>query len=114
MTQEFFEKFPERGFESFIAEQNMAGMAIGLSSQGFLPFAATFATFWTRAYDFIRMAMYSRSNIKFIGSHAGVSIGKDGPSQMGLEDISLMRSLPGMVVLNPSTYNQTNIRFNKS
>ena len=97
-----FEQFPERGFESFIAEQNMAGMAIGFSSQGYIPFAATFATFWTRAHDFIRMAMYSRSNIKFVGSHVGVSIGEDGPSQMGLEDIPMFLSLPNSVVLYPA------------
>ena len=101
MTQAFFESFPDRGFESFIAEQNMAGMAIGFSSQGYIPFAATFATFWTRAHDFIRMAMYSRSNIKFVGSHAGVSIGKDGPSQMGLEDLSMFLSIPDSIVLYP-------------
>lgn len=101
MTQAFFEAYPTRGFESFIAEQNMVGMAIGFSSQGYIPFAATFATFWTRAHDFIRMAMYSRSNIKFVGSHVGVSIGEDGPSQMGLEDIPMFLSLPNSVVLYP-------------
>lgn len=101
MMQKFFEMFPERSFESFIAEQNMAGMAIGLSAEGFVPFAATFAAFWTRAHDFIRMAAYSKANIKFAGSHAGVSIGEDGPSQMGLEDIPMFTSIPGAVVVYP-------------
>ncbi len=100
-TGKFFEEFPRRSFESFIAEQNMAGMAIGLSSQGFIPFVATFGTFLTRAHDFIRMAAYSRANIKFVGSHVGVSIGQDGPSQMGLEDIPMFTSIPCSVVLYP-------------
>ena len=101
MTKYFFESFPERSFECFIAEQNMAGMAIGLSSQGFIPFAATFSAFWTRAHDFIRMAAYSKANIKFVGSHAGVSIGEDGPSQMGLEDLPMFLSIPESVILYP-------------
>ena len=101
MTQEFFKAFPERGFESFIAEQNMIGMAIGFSGAGLIPFAATFGTFLTRAHDFIRMAMYSHSNIKFVGSHVGVSIGEDGPSQMGLEDIPMFLSMPDSVILYP-------------
>ncbi|MEE9525836.1 MAG: transketolase [Candidatus Woesearchaeota archaeon] len=101
MTQAFFEEFPERSFDSYIAEQNMVGMAVGLSKQGFVPFAATFATFWTRAHDFLRMAMYSRANIKVVGSHAGVSIGEDGPSQMGLEDLSMFLSMPDSIVLYP-------------
>jgi len=88
-TEQFFKNNPERSFESFIAEQNMIGMAMGLSAMGFIPFAATFSAFLTRAYDFIRMAQYSKSNIKIIGSHCGISIGQDGPSQMGLEDISM-------------------------
>ncbi|MBW2968760.1 transketolase [Candidatus Woesearchaeota archaeon] len=100
-TQEFFNKFPKRSFESFIAEQNMAGIAMGISSQGFVPFLATFAAFLTRAHDFIRMAQYSKSNIKFVGSHCGISIGKDGPSQMGLEDISMFSSMPDSVILYP-------------
>jgi transketolase len=102
MTEGFFKKFPDRGFQSFIAEQNMVGMAIGFSAMGFTPFVATFSTFLTRAHDFIRMAQYSLANIKFIGSHAGVSIGPDGPSQMGLEDIPMYLSMPHAVVLYPS------------
>jgi transketolase len=101
MTQDFFKAFPERSFDSFIAEQNMVGMAAGFSAQGYVPFAATFSTFLTRAHDFIRMAQYSRSNIKLIGSHSGVSIGQDGPSQMGLEDIPMFLSMPDAVVLYP-------------
>ncbi len=101
MTLDFFKAFPERGFESFIAEQNMVGMAAGLSSQGLIPFVATFGTFLTRAHDFIRMAMYSEANIKFVGSHVGISIGEDGPSQMGLEDMPMFLSMPNSVVLYP-------------
>jgi transketolase len=102
MAEAFFKEFPERSFESYIAEQNMAGMAMGFSAMGFIPFTATFAAFLTRAHDFIRMAQYSGSNIKFVGSHAGVSIGADGPSQMGLEDISLFLAMPRAVILYPS------------
>jgi len=98
----FKEKFPERFFEMFIAEQNMVGTALGLSAREMVPFVSTFAAFFTRAFDQIRMAAYSKANVKFMGSHAGVSIGEDGPSQMGLEDISLFRSVFGSVVLNPS------------
>ncbi|NQU79534.1 transketolase [Candidatus Woesearchaeota archaeon] len=101
MTQDFFKTFPKRGFESFIAEQNMVGMAIGMSAMGLTPFVATFGTFLTRAHDFIRMAMYSEANIKFIGSHVGVSIGEDGPSQMGLEDLPMFLSMPDSLVLYP-------------
>ncbi len=100
-ADKFFASFPERSFQSYIAEQNMVGMAIGLSAKGFIPFAATFAAFLTRAHDQIRMAAYSFSNIKFCGSHVGVSIGEDGPSQMGLEDLALFRPIPGCVVLYP-------------
>ncbi len=101
MTQGFFRTFPGRSFESFIAEQNMVGMAIGFSAMGMMPFAATFGAFLTRAHDFIRMARYSEANIKFAGSHVGVSIGEDGPSQMGLEDIPMFLSMPDSVVLYP-------------
>ncbi len=101
-TEQFFKNFPNRSFESFIAEQNMIGMAMGISAMGFIPFAATFSAFLTRAYDFIRMAQYSKSNIKIIGSHSGVSIGQDGPSQMGLEDISLFLAMPNSTILYPS------------
>ncbi len=93
---------PERFLEMFIAEQNMAGVATGLSARGKIPFVSTFAAFLTRAYDQIRMAGVSQSNVKFCGSHAGVSIGEDGPSQMGLEDLAMFRPVPGSVVLYPS------------
>ena len=101
-SEMFKEKFPERFFEMFIAEQNMVGTALGLSARGMIPFVSTFAAFFTRAFDQIRMTAISRGNVKFMGSHTGVSIGEDGPSQMGLEDISLFRSAFGSVVLNPS------------
>jgi transketolase len=92
---------PERFFEMYIAEQNMAGVALGLSQRAKIPFVSTFAAFLTRAFDQIRMAQYSDANIKFVGSHAGVSIGEDGPSQMGLEDIAMFRSILGCVVFHP-------------
>ena len=101
-TDKFGKRFPPRFFESFIAEQNMVGTAAGLAACGKIPFAATFACFLTRAYDFIRMAAISQSNIKLMGSHVGVSIGEDGPSQMGLEDLAMMAAQPGIVVLYPS------------
>jgi transketolase len=101
-TEKFGKRFPDRFFENFIAEQNMIGSAVGLAACGKIPFAATFACFLTRAYDFIRMAAISRANIKLMGSHVGVSIGEDGPSQMGLEDIAMMAAQPGMVVLYPT------------
>jgi transketolase len=101
-TDKFGKRFPDRFFENFIAEQNMIGAAAGLAACGKIPFAATFAAFFTRAYDFIRMAAISQSNIKLMGSHVGVSIGEDGPSQMGLEDLAMMAAQPGMVVLYPS------------
>ena len=93
---------PERFFEMFIAEQNMVGTALGLSLRGKIPFVSTFAAFLSRAFDQIRMSRYSNANIKFCGSHAGVSIGEDGSSQMGLEDIALFRTLLNSVVLYPS------------
>lgn len=99
----FKEKYPERFFEMYIAEQNMVGTALGLSCRGKIPFISTFAAFFTRAFDQIRMSQYSsNTNIKFAGSHAGVSIGEDGPSQMGLEDIAIFRTILGSVVLYPS------------
>ena len=101
-TEKFGAQFPDRFLECFIAEQAMVGAAIGLAACGKIPFAATFACFLTRAYDFIRMAAISQSNIKLMGSHAGVSIGEDGPSQMGLEDLAMMSAQPGVVVLYPS------------
>ena len=98
----FKEKYPERFFEMYIAEQNMTGAALGLACRGKQPFVSTFAAFLTRAFDQIRMSRYSEANIKFAGSHAGVSIGEDGPSQMGLEDIAMFRTLLNSVVLYPS------------
>ncbi|HDT13061.1 MAG TPA: transketolase [Candidatus Aminicenantes bacterium] len=98
----YFEAFPERAFQSYIAEQNMVGVGMGLAAKGYLPFMATFAAFLTRAHDQVRMAAYSFSNIKLCGSHVGVSIGEDGPSQMGLEDLAMFRPIPGCVVLYPS------------
>jgi transketolase len=101
-SEKFGKKFPNRFFESFIAEQNMIGAAGGLAACGKIPFAATFAAFFTRAYDFVRMAAISQSNIKLVGTHVGVSIGEDGPSQMGLEDIAMMAAQPSITVLYPS------------
>ncbi|MBI2091564.1 MAG: transketolase [Deltaproteobacteria bacterium] len=101
-TNLFFKKYPERFFQSFIAEQNMAGVALGFSKAGFLPFVATFSCFLSRAHDQIRMAACSSANIKFIGSHAGVSIGEDGPSQMGLEDLAIFRPIPQCAILYPA------------
>jgi transketolase len=101
-ADKFFKKFPERSTECFIAEQNMVGVATGLSTRGKVPFASTFATFFTRAYDQIRVAGISQSNIKLVGSHVGVSIGEDGPSQMALEDLAMMRAIVGSTVLYPS------------
>lgn len=100
-TEPFKKAYPKRFIESYIAEQNMVSVAAGLSRLGKVPFVATFAAFLTRAADQIRMARVSEAHIKFIGSHVGVSIGEDGPSQMGLEDIALFGTLPGSVVLQP-------------
>lgn len=100
-AEDFFEAFPQRAFQIYIAEQNMVGIGIGMSAKGYLPFIATFSAFLTRAHDQIRMASYSFSNIKFVGSHSGVSIGADGPSQMGLEDLGMFRPIPGCAVLYP-------------
>ena len=98
----FMECHPDRFFECFIAEQAMVGAAVGMGAVGKIPFASTFAAFMTRAYDLIRMAAISQSNLKLCGSHAGVSIGEDGPSQMGLEDLAMMRAVQGSTVLYPS------------
>ncbi|MEM1581073.1 MAG: transketolase [Candidatus Bathyarchaeia archaeon] len=97
----FFNKFPERSLQCYIAEQNMVGVAVGLQTQGFDVFLSSFACFLSRAFDQIRMASYSRANLKIAGSHAGVSIGEDGPSQMGLEDLALFRAILGSIVLYP-------------
>ena len=101
-AEKFFKKFPDRAFECFIAEQNMVGVAIGFATRGKVPFASTFAAFFSRAHDQIRMAGHSQANIKLAGSHVGVSIGEDGGSQMGLEDLAIMRAINGSVVLYPS------------
>lgn len=98
----FAKAHPEKYIEGFIAEQNMVGMALGFSARGKIPFVSTFAAFFSRAFDQIRMSQYANSNIKFVGSHAGVSIGEDGASQMGLEEIAMFRTLLNSVVLYPS------------
>ncbi len=100
-AETFKARYPDRFFEMFIAEQNMVGAAIGLARSGKIPFVSTFAAFFSRACDQIRMSRYSDANIKFVGSHAGVSIGQDGPSQMGLEDIAMFRAIFNSVVLYP-------------
>jgi len=100
-TMYFFDRFPERSLQCYIAEQNMVSIAVGIQTHGFDVFLATFASFLTRAFDQIRMAAYSRANLKIAGSHVGVSIGEDGPSQMGLEDIAMFRVIFGSVVLYP-------------
>jgi transketolase len=102
----FAKAHPERYFEMYIAEQQMVAAAVGLQIRGWLPFVSTFAAFLTRAYDFIRMAAVSRAHMCLCGSHAGVSIGEDGPSQMGLEDIAMLRAVHGSVVLHPCDANQ--------
>jgi transketolase len=106
-AEEFAHAIPERYFEMFIAEQQMVAAAVGLQVRGYVPFASTFAAFLTRAYDFIRMAAISRANLRLCGSHAGVAIGEDGPSQMGLEDLAMMRAVHGSTVLYPCDANQT-------
>lgn len=98
----FAKAYPDRFIECFIAEQNMVGMAIGLARLGFIPFVSTFGCFFSRAHDQIRMAAIGQAPLRLVGSHAGVSIGQDGPSQMALEDIALMRGLPNSVVLYPA------------
>jgi transketolase len=106
-AEDFKKTAPERFFEMYIAEQQMVAAAVGMQVVDLVPFASTFAAFFTRAYDFIRMAAISRAQIRLVGSHAGVSIGEDGPSQMGLEDLAMMRSVHGSTVLYPSDGNQT-------
>ena len=101
-AEKFFKKFPNRFTECFIAEQNLVAVAIGFATRGHVPFASTFATFFTRAADQIRVAGISQSNLKLVGSHVGISIGEDGPSQMALEDLALMRAVVGSTVLYPS------------
>ena len=101
-SEKFFKKFPERFTECFIAEQNLVAVAVGFATRGHVPFASTFATFFTRAADQIRVAGISQSNLKLVGSHVGISIGEDGPSQMALEDLALMRAIVGSTVLYPA------------
>ncbi|NGO77307.1 transketolase [Streptomyces sp. YC504] len=106
-TEQFAKEHPERFFECYIAEQQMVAAAVGLAARGYTPYASSFAAFLTRAHDFVRMAAVSGSDIKLAGSHAGVSIGQDGPSQMGLEDLAMFRSVHGSTVLYPCDANQT-------
>ena len=101
-SQIFQKSHPERFFEMYIGEQNMVSTALGLSLRGKIPFVSTFSAFLTRAFDQIRMAQYSKANIKFVGSHAGVAIGEDGPSQMGLEDLAMFRTILDSVVFYPA------------
>ncbi len=106
-SEEFRDAFPDRYFEIYIAEQQMVAAAVGLQVRGWRPFASTFAAFLSRAYDFVRMAAVSRASLVLAGSHAGVSIGEDGPSQMALEDLASLRAVFGSTVLYPSDPNQT-------
>ena len=106
-SEEFAEAYPQRYFEMFIAEQQMVAAAVGMSVRKRVPFASSFAAFLSRAYDFIRMAAISRANLRLCGSHAGTSIGEDGPSQMALEDLAMMRAVHGSTVLHPCDANQT-------
>ena len=94
--------YPDRLLQGYIAEQNIVALSVGLAAQGMVPFAATFACFLSRAYDQVRMAAVSRASIRLCGSHCGVSIGEDGPSQMGLEDLAMFRAIPGATVFYPS------------
>jgi transketolase len=105
-ADEFAKAHPERFFEMYIAEQQLVATAVGMSVRGYKPFASTFAAFFARAYDFIRMAGISQANIRLVGSHAGVEIGQDGPSQMALEDLAAMRAIHSSTVLYPCDPNQ--------
>jgi transketolase len=105
---EFFAKeHPDRFFECYIAEQQLVAAAVGMQVRGWTPFVSTFAAFLTRAHDFLRMAAVSRAGINLVGSHAGVAIGQDGPSQMGLEDLAMFRAIHESTVLYPCDANQT-------
>jgi transketolase len=106
-ADEFRNEIPERYFEMYIAEQQMVATAVGIQVLGWRPFASTFAAFLSRAYDFIRMSAISRASYCLCGSHAGISIGEDGPSQMALEDIASLRAVHGSTVLHPCDGNQT-------
>jgi transketolase len=101
-AEKFMKAYPDRFFEGFIAEQNLVGFSVGLSKCGKVPFASTFGAFFGRAMDHLRMGAISMANIKCVGSHCGVSIGEDGPSQMALEDLAMFRSIPNAVVFYPS------------
>lgn len=102
MAELFEKKYPHRFVQCFVAEQNMVGMAAGLERRGKIPFVSTFGAFFSRAYDQIRMAAIGSANLRLVGSHAGISIGSDGPSQMALEDLALMQALPNSIVLYPA------------
>ncbi|MFI7383631.1 transketolase [Streptomyces sp. NPDC049813] len=106
-TEYFAKEHPERYFECYIAEQQLVATGVGLAARGRLPYAATFAAFLTRAHDFVRMAAISGAGLNLVGSHAGVAIGEDGPSQMGLEDLAMFRAVHGSTVLYPCDANQT-------
>ncbi|WP_020119147.1 transketolase [Streptomyces canus] len=106
-TEYFAKEHADRYFECYIAEQQMVAAAVGLAARGWVPYAGTFAAFLTRAYDFVRMASISGAGLNLVGSHAGVAIGQDGPSQMGLEDLAMMRAIHGSTVLYPCDANQT-------
>jgi transketolase len=106
-ADEFRDALPDRYFEMYIAEQQMVATAVGMQVLGWRPFASTFAAFLSRAYDFIRMSAISRASYCLCGSHAGISIGEDGPSQMALEDIASLRAVHGSTVLHPCDANQT-------
>ena len=103
----FANAHPDRYFEMYIAEQQLVAAAVGMQIRKWVPFASTFAAFLSRAYDFVRMAAISQANIRLVGSHAGVSIGEDGPSQMALEDLASLRAIHGSTILYPSDANQT-------
>jgi transketolase len=105
--QFFADEHPDRFFQFYIAEQQMLAAAIGMQARGWIPYAATFAAFLSRAYDIIRMAAIGRADLRLVGSHAGVSVGEDGPSQMGLEDIAAFRAVHSSTVLHPCDANQT-------
>ncbi len=105
-TQYFADAHPDRFFECYIAEQQMVAAAVGMQVRGWIPYASTFAAFFSRAYDFIRMAAISRASIRLVGTHAGVAIGQDGPSQMALEDLAALRAVHGSTVLYPCDANQ--------
>ncbi|MFF3987781.1 transketolase [Streptomyces sp. NPDC001601] len=106
-TELFGKEHPDRYFEFYIAEQQLVAGAVGMAARGWVPYASTFAAFFSRAYDFVRMASVSGSGINLVGSHAGVAIGQDGPSQMGLEDLAMFRSVYDSTVLYPCDANQT-------